>query len=109
MMILLLCLLAFILSLAIDFFYAQWLLALNDQRALASMLHSSICSLLGSLSCLILMDCWLTILPAALGHALGTGLALTLDYRVRELEQKMQELEHANDDGPDFSEFGEVQ
>jgi hypothetical protein len=87
------CLLAFGIAIAIDYVYASWLVAINDKRTLAACVYSFLCPLLGSLSLLVFLDHWVTLFPASLGHAAGTWLALTCDRRVREYEQRMEEYD----------------
>ena len=68
---------AFVISLGIDYAYAKWLLAVNDQRILVACLYSALCSVLGFVSLLACLDSWIAIIPSALGHAFGTYLAMT--------------------------------
>jgi hypothetical protein len=70
------CFLAFGIALGIDIAYTNWVVAVSEKRRGAACLYSALCPMLGSLSLLIFLDHWLTTFPAAVGHALGTYLAM---------------------------------
>lgn len=69
-------LLAFIFAVGIDFVYSRWILAVTERRRTPACIYSSCVTVLGFLSVLVCLDHYSAIIPAALGHALGTWIAV---------------------------------
>lgn len=69
-------LVAFLFAIGIDYAYARWFLAVAERRRTPACLFSAAVTVLGFLSVLVCLDTWSAIVPAALGHSLGTWIAV---------------------------------
>lgn len=67
---------SFVFAVLIDVVYTLWIKAVADHKRVAASVWSALCPLLGFLSLLVCLDAYSAILPAAVGHALGTWIAM---------------------------------
>lgn len=75
-MIVLYWLVAFLFAVGVDYAYSRWFIAVAERRRAPACLFSALVTVLGFLSVLVCLDTWSAIVPAALGHALGTWIAV---------------------------------
>ncbi len=73
------CLLAFATAIAIDYAYSNWIISVTKRRETSACIYSGAITLLGGCTTFLFLDHWYTLFPAALGHALGTKLAMRRD------------------------------
>ena len=69
-------LVAFLFAVGIDFAYARWFISVAERRRAPACFFSACVTVLGFLSVLVCLDTWSAIVPAAVGHALGTWIAM---------------------------------
>ncbi len=73
------CLLSMILAIAIDYAYSNWIICVTKRREASACMYSAAITLLGGCTTYLFIDHWYTLFPAALGHAIGTKLAMRRD------------------------------
>ena len=69
-------LVAFLFAEGVDFAYRHRFLAVTERRRTSACLFSVMVTILGFLSVLVCLDTYSAIIPASVGHALGTWLAV---------------------------------
>ena len=67
---------AFTLAIGVDWSYAKWVLNLAERRRAPASFFSALCTVLGSVSVLVCVNEYSAVVPTALGHALGTWIAV---------------------------------
>lgn len=67
---------AFGVAIGVDFTYAKWVTSIAGRRRTPAALFSALCTVLGTVSVVVCVGEYSAIIPTALGHALGTWIAV---------------------------------